>query len=208
MDTVTVNLSRAHLRAALCFAATNDVRYYLNGVHVEVHGAKHFTVATDGEVLCAISGEDVECAGETAFTIPSEAVKAVKASGGPTVSVTFDAGAKSITVKDGPTQQQVRAVEGVFPPWRRVLPAEGQAPEGVVMNPALFGKMVPAAKALGKKPGAVWTHHSTGGAAVVQVIGVPEFVGVVMGLRPPKGGAPAFPNRSQFDRPQIANPLV
>lgn len=201
MSTITVNLSRAHLRAALVFSAEKDVRYYLMGVHVEVHDAKHFIVATDGSTLCAIVGQDDECKGSAVFTIPSGVLKAIKASIYPTVAVAFDPNTEMVTVKDIETVHTVKAVEGRFPDWRRVIPSAPTPGEQVVVNPALFSKAGAAAKALGKKPEAVWTHYASS-AAVVQVQGAPEFVGVVMGMRAPiETGAPAFPDRSMFDRP-------
>lgn len=59
MNTFTITITRAQLRAALIFAADKDIRYYLNAVLLEVGECGDCRlVAADGHRIAVLSAGD------------------------------------------------------------------------------------------------------------------------------------------------------
>jgi len=171
-------LNTSHLRAAACCSCDRDVRYYLNGVLVEVRATETRCVATNGE--CAAVLRDLVVSGVQEelpdVIIPSEAIKLVLSRPGNTAVLEFDNGKWSLAgISFAP-------VDGTFPPYRRIIPSQhsGEAAQFSLNLLARFGKI---AKALGVRSNPVIRHNGEG-AAQVQIIGREgEFVGVIMPLR-------------------------
>lgn len=109
-----MHIQADHLRAVLLAAGKQDIRYYLNGVHV--NGAH--IVGTDGNRCHAVAhGQEFEGA---PFTIPRASVEmALKGWKPETIMVTNDRiGNVAFT-----------GVDGVFPDYRRILMAGSALPE-------------------------------------------------------------------------------
>ena len=105
-----------------CFVAmaNQDVRYFLNGMHVALNNGNLDVVATDGHRLNSASlnatGNDI------AVTIPRDCVKPVMG-----VldcdSATIGISDSSIQVSDGPRTVTVKLIDGKYPDYNRVIPS-------------------------------------------------------------------------------------
>jgi len=108
------------------FSARQDVRYYLNGVHLLADGANMLAVATDGHRLICVTARDlIDLDGVLANTnliVPASAfaqigkltgTEAVLAAGPNAISLTDEAG----------TALVVKLVDGEYPQWRKVVPS-------------------------------------------------------------------------------------
>ncbi len=137
MYTLTVSL--ATLRAARTHAATNDVRYYLQGVYLDTAAGK--VVATDGHRLFVANARGVK-SNYPAVIIPNETIDAAlkqftgeyargKSLGAVDVTVTVDESHLAIGTPTGSVTG--KALDGRFPEWRRVVP-----------KPDAIGAQVPA----------------------------------------------------------------
>jgi DNA polymerase-3 subunit beta len=164
-----------HLRAAACCAAAADVRYYLNGVYIEVRATETRCVATTGEIA-AVLRQRVHQDAMPEVIVPNEAVKLALTRKTEVLTLTFEDGKWSLG------GIFFTPVDGKFPPYRRIIPvqASGLAGHYDVQLLAAFAKL---AKALGAK-GTPVIRQNGEGAAQVQLVGfTEEFVGVIMPLR-------------------------
>lgn len=127
---IKITFDARTLKAALICTSTDETRYYLKGVAVQLDGDKLFIVATDGHRLIAMQPEftierdDTDPANRADFgsvIIPADIVKNLKlARGIDDCTLTIDAGKGEIEHAG----QSVRFgfVDGTFPDWRRVIP--------------------------------------------------------------------------------------
>lgn len=126
-DGKQINLPGADLRTLLdatAFAmATRDVRYYLNGLRIEVSDGMIHVVGTDGHRLATAStatdSENLTC------IIPRDAVLAASKlvanhKGDATITVT----ASSVDVDIDGCALTSKLIDGKFPDWRRVIPKD------------------------------------------------------------------------------------
>lgn len=127
---VTAQLPSERLRELLertHFAmAQQDVRFYLNGLLLEVHDGRLRVVATDGHRLALCEAE-----GRTGGTeelpvqaiVPREAVlELMRVLGGGAPEVQIEIGAQSLRATVGEVRLSTRLVEGRFPEYERVIP--------------------------------------------------------------------------------------
>lgn len=123
--TITLTRTRTQLRAALIFAADKDIRYYLNGVMLQVGECGDCRlVATDGHRLAVLAVGDHPGATPGEYIIPRDALKAVKRASranSAAVAVQIDGG--RVMIADG---ADIIAggllIDGTFPDWQRVCP--------------------------------------------------------------------------------------
>jgi DNA polymerase III sliding clamp (beta) subunit (PCNA family) len=134
-----LTVSLAYLRAARTHAATNDLRYYLQGVYLDTGAGK--IVATDGHRLFVANARGVKSAYPSVI-IPNETLDAAlqqfrgeyargKNLGGVEVKITIDGTHIAIDTPTGSVTG--KALDGTFPEWRRVVP-----------KPEDIGEQVPA----------------------------------------------------------------
>ncbi|MFY3682081.1 hypothetical protein ACOTD7_20755 [Achromobacter xylosoxidans] len=193
MTNPAIQIERAALKAASRIMARSDIRYYLNGVYVEATPTETIIAATDGHRLLALHAfaeNDVQEA--AALIIPGEVVKRI-------IDGSLKA-VRQITLTQVSDEKWVaplhqwgveltfRPVEGIFPDWRKVIPAKASG-QPANINPDYLAAFQAAAYDLCGKPGRrarVATgievrQNGTGGALVFapssHTIG---FVGVVM----------------------------
>ena len=126
---IKITFDARTLKAALICTSTDETRYYLKGVAVQLDGNQLFIVATDGHRLiamqppCEISG-DTTGSDRAAFgsvIIPADIIKNLKlVRNVDECTLTID-GFKGELEHAG---QSVwfRFVDGTFPDWRRVIP--------------------------------------------------------------------------------------
>jgi hypothetical protein len=137
----TLTVSLATLRAARTHSADKDVRYYLCGVYLDTKAGK--VVATDGHRMLVANARGVKVDAPPVI-IPNDLLDAAlkqfggeyargKALGAVDVAVTVDGVQLTITTPTG--QVFGKALEGVFPDWRRVVP---KADEVATFAPAVL----------------------------------------------------------------------
>lgn len=134
-------LELLHVRAAAECAGRQDIRYYLNGVCVELHPSAVILVATDGHRLLAArdSGEAPTfegCAGPLRFFVENDALVQIISTFGksklPRFAFAFDLSTGMVEFTGG-AGLRISISAGTdtaasFPSWRRVVPAK---PSGV-----------------------------------------------------------------------------
>jgi DNA polymerase-3 subunit beta len=105
------------------FASTDETRYVLNSIRVDVEeSGKPCLVSTDGRRLCALSVPSFPL--ETSVTLPLlkfllwNKLEPACALG---------CGENRFQIQTGPWTLQGRLIDGVFPNWRQVVPAQGGA---------------------------------------------------------------------------------
>lgn len=169
-----VTLNAKHLKAALCCAAGNDIRYYLNGLLVEVKPSEIRIAATDGHCVAVF-----RTAGNTGHM-----VDVIIPSGAVTLALSGKAAALELECEGN--QWRLGAaiftpINGVFPDYRRIIPCEHSG-ESSQFNVDLLGKFRKIGKALGHKTQPI-VRHNGDGAAQVQFYGDHDFVGVLAPMR-------------------------
>lgn len=199
-----VSLPRSVLRAAVRFAAKNDIRYYLNGVLVECHRCVAYVVGTNGHFLGIGRVERDANNGDTgtgSFIIPREFLEKMKlprrlSDGGMvqiTVSDLAESGAGRFTIADvfEGTEISGATLDGRFPDWRHVIPdkVSGEAAQYSAEYLALMAK---AASDLGYHgPGNGYSLGQNGRAsALVTFYSLREFLAVIMPVRDDAPTAP------------------
>lgn len=127
-----VSISIQALKAVSMFAAEKDVRYYLNGIHVEFNGDFVRVVATNGHILGVwreTENDEFQNEGSGSFIIPNENVKEIarwkfsKYAKNPIVTFSSDDG-KEFRAMCADKGAIFHAIDGRFPDWRRVIPAQ------------------------------------------------------------------------------------
>lgn len=112
-----------YLKALALLAPKKDSRTHLLGVHVEVKGSQAILVATDGAVLGALRLILTEEFEQHSFTIPLSLLTMITAKDEVTVAYTKEKqGPGTVTLTQSGKVLAGRAVEGTYPPFRRVIP--------------------------------------------------------------------------------------
>lgn len=167
------------IKAGVLSALTNlsgkkDIRYYLNGVLVEVKDKTLRLVATDGHVMGIYQQELEEPSEAMRLVIPNEVI------------AKLDKKTTNTLVCD---QDQWRVdninfapIDGQYPDYMRVLPSKITG-EVAQFNPDFIARFAKVAKALSSKFAVpIIAHNGTSGALVD--IGLPlNFVGIMMPIR-------------------------
>jgi hypothetical protein len=131
---------RTHLAAVSHFMAVKDIRYYLNGLYVEMLAGETRLVATDGTVLGA-TRHAVDNAHLGQVIVPAATVAlAVKMPG---EFLVLERGAGGNWYLAG---IPFTPVDGLFPSYRRVIPSTWSGAAGHY-NPELLMRFVKAARA-------------------------------------------------------------
>jgi hypothetical protein len=197
-----ITVSRNELLAALLFASTDESRYTLNSVCVQVkRGSKPIIVATDGRrlaVIKTVADQVDEFTESHDLLLCSEFVRPIcalsKTLGGklfPWVQFGITPGSKRVTVELVGAGLVLHAdrnavVEGAYPKWELALPQKskhGRTPiTDMGINAELVGDFAKASKILECKNGPVVQMNLVGKEAAVEVkiIGAENFYGLVM----------------------------
>lgn len=214
---------RAEIIAALkLFAADNDVRFYLNGINLEIGRKETRLVATDGVMLGCFRVEseqpDVD-APLTNIIIPNDLLKPIKAKGmveiliGPLETKKDAKGeevpvssARPVTLTYADVSMSSKTLDGIFPDWRRAIPSKVSG-EAAQFDPAYVGLLAKVAAALYGKSKYVGIGFNGDDAALLD-FGDENFVGVLMPLRPDVVTAPRTPPDWWADSLRIATDPV
>jgi DNA polymerase III sliding clamp (beta) subunit (PCNA family) len=120
MANVNATIDIKTLKALMLFAGKSDIRFYLNGLHIEQSATGTVAVATNGHVI-AIARIDSDCYAPATMIVHRQYIDAIKTK----YAVTFtqnDAATVSIQTADGKITMPL--VDGRFPDWRRVVSAK------------------------------------------------------------------------------------
>lgn len=123
MPELVITIPENYLDAIRLFVAKNDIRYYLNGVLVEVHEHSVRLVATNGHILAVANIPSDNAVGEPLHVLlPPELLDA--APKGKPLSLRFVANngrVVTILTDDGRT---FSSIDGRFPLYEKVIPSE------------------------------------------------------------------------------------
>lgn len=183
-----ITITHDAIKALLLIAPKADIRYYLNGLCVDVRNGAATLVATDGHRLLAVpvTADNVEGASDGQYIIPRDvldAVKPVKVTRGDTLPLTIEIVETRITIT-GATTATSPTVDGTYPDWRRVTPTSANN-EPAQFNSDYLGSFGKVAELLGAKTKTGVTaviHHNGTGAALV-TFPCSEAIGVIMPCR-------------------------
>lgn len=174
------------LKALLLVAPKQDIRYYLNGVLVDVRAQDVTLVSTNGAVLLAVPYPD-NIEGDRLigqWIIPREALEVVKPCkvGRATLPITVEINADGATTIAGATTTTTKPIDGRYPDWRRAVPG-GASLEVAQFDPALVATFGDVHSLLGGsekfKP---VIHHNGNDGALVSGLGR-DALGAIMPLR-------------------------
>jgi len=201
---------RAEIIAVLkLFAADKDIRFYLNGINLEIGATESRLVATNGHILGCFRVEseqpDVD-APLTNIIIPNDLLKPIKPTGLVEITIgeleTKDNGkgeevpvsnARPVTLTYAGLSMSGKTVDGRFPDFRRVIPSKvsGQPAQ---FDPRLIGTLAKAWSILhgGKGPHCVGLGFNGNDVALI-TLADENFVGVIMPMSPRANTAPETP---------------
>lgn len=204
MLTAQINLKT--IAAVSLAASTDETRYYLKGVFLEVARDGVTYIATDGHVLLASHealADDAErntlCG---TFIIPigiCRAKRDKRESALATLQGESVTSAALTIAKDDGTATRFKVIDGTFPNWRRVVPGTSSNPfapltastfaqacdnKAPQFNPTLLAVMQKFSLAMGDK-GVPYVHYSDAGSPAPITFGpdAGESFGIVMPVR-------------------------
>lgn len=178
------------------FKATNDVRYYLNGVFVSPHPEKGVILAaTDGHTMVIIHDPDGSCDSEQIFPLSKPLVaaskKRLKGLGKPAAVELIGHTAfirtfmpqdfnSEITSNDTYVEHN-KAIEGNFPRISKFISEEKPTPCFIAINPSYCARVDKVGKALGyrEETGAVWYTYGEKNNVVVD-LSIPDDVKIII----------------------------
>ena len=182
-ETMQVNLK--YLQSlAKHIAPKSDIRYYLNGVLLEVTAAGRFYVATDGHKLVAIreARQEGDTIGE--WIIPRDVIlgiKIQKAGRNPVEHAELEIDGAKAKLDYCGTGAVFAFVDGKFPDWRRVVP-QTLSGELAQFNLELLSRIDDIRKAFGRNACDATIHHN--GKSCAQITGLhPDALMLVMPCR-------------------------
>lgn len=160
-STVTLEMSQGKLRSMLASiehaAGKNDTRVFLNGILFDINGGKLHCVATNGHRL-ATTCMDIAYLSEMKMILPNKAVsellKSLSDSDDEMMELSLTQ--KVAAFKIGNIAIISKLIDGKFPDWRRVVPAEG---------PSVISLPVKEARASFARASIV-LNNRTGGASI------------------------------------------
>ena len=117
--------------------SSDETRYVLNGVYMSFKGNKLTVVATDGRRLALIERDvDVPKGGEAELILPTKAVGELQRLLGDKGDAKLSVGENQIIISLDGTTLVTKLIEGTYPNFRQVIPAE--AKERVQLERELF----------------------------------------------------------------------
>lgn len=184
-----ITIKHDAIKALLVIAPRSDIRYYLNGVCVDVRNGATTLVATDGHRLLAVPvpADDVEGATDGQYILPRlalDSVKPVKVPRGDTLPIAIEIVGTQVIIT-GATTATSPTTDGRFPDWRRVVPASASNVPGHYNLAYLgdWGKVAELLGASGKGSGVTAVIHHNGNDAALVTFPISDALGVVMPCR-------------------------
>lgn len=187
-----IKFSSKYLPSLMKFMAKTDIRYYLNGIHIEpAEGGGAILVATDGHRMLIIKDKDAMCESEVTFNIEQSAARFCKLDRAG--KVTIDLETQRLTVLNEHDlelflQPGKCIIMGKFPDWRRVIPDFTKLTNQFqdFVKPSYLADAVMAHPMSGKYALGygvrIWQERKDT-ALIVQYSEYPEYLGIIMPLR-------------------------
>lgn len=187
---VKITVPAKYIAVLKLFAGNKNVRYYLNGINLEISATGTRLVGTDGHrlgVFCVQDAEWLPVPEPLADAIiPNELLTGIKPTKG-SVTITIgpqEAGTNSrpVVLEQDDSTISGKTIDGKYPAYRRVIPRKVSG-EAAQFNANYIGDLGKASRILhGKTYPNVNIGHNGPGAALIS-FGIEEFVGVLMPLR-------------------------
>jgi hypothetical protein len=180
------------IKAAAFGASTEQTRPYLHGVNLQGDSRGIIATSTNGHLLITIRASDKPVAEPFDITIPSDAIKSMKA-GKPEASIRMGAeGMWHIQTDKG--LFTFTPLDFTFPVWRRVIPSIPETRTLARYNPELLMTFVKAAKVFGLSPTSIEAWQNGENAAFVKIFSdYDQGFGVVTPFRGCMDYAPLLP---------------
>jgi DNA polymerase III sliding clamp (beta) subunit (PCNA family) len=184
------SIQRNQLKAMSRLAATSDIRYYLNGLHVVQDNRGTYIEATNGHMLGRLLIDETPIANPCSVIMPLESVKTLAATGKKgreTVCFTVD-GVKISAINPQGETMIFQAIEGKFPDCDRVVPTltSDSGLEPSTYNPEYIAAFYDCANDLrGRKATGISVQIKQRGndSGIVNIDSEPLFVGIIMPMR-------------------------
>lgn len=184
------SILRKQLKAMSRLAATNDLRYYLNGLHIVQDNRGTYIEATNGHILGRLLIDETPVANPCSVILPLESVKNLAATGKKgKENLCFTVEGVKITVITAMSETMTfQAIEGKFPDCDRVIPTltSNKGLEQSTYNPDYISAFHDCANDLrGYKTSNVTVQILQRGndSGLVNIDSEPLFVGVIMPMR-------------------------
>lgn len=184
-----------------CFSGKKDVRYYLNGINLEIGATESRLIAANGALLGCFRVEYAQSKIDS-IIIPNHLLSHVKGKGRVGITVgPLEAPkkgepqslARPLKVTCGEVLMEGNTLDGRFPDWRRLIPSKVSG-EPAQYDLALLSLLAKAYTTLhGAKNGIRVGIGYNGGDAALVSLNDPDFVGVLMPWRPGVTPTPRTP---------------
>lgn len=191
----SIQINRKHLLSMLNLSGKKDIRYYLNGVCLELHSNMALLVACDGHCLGALRIEysNDSLTQPVQFIIPNETIEMLKSSKNINVELNIDEGLTNFD-----NMITFKMIDGKFPDFRRVFPKKCSG-EVSQFDPNIVMQLRKTVDGIYGKKEHIEISHNGGDSALVSVVEHSQFFGVIMPLRTRKtgeilSGAPSWLN--------------
>lgn len=191
MTTTQFNLDLNLLKFINTAAGKEERRPYLKGVFVEVRTNGVHLTATNGYILLSSFTEtqtNVEEGTTVSFIVPSKTIEQIKAKKDCTLCVCYGEQTNIIELVNKDGTQLVKAVEGTYPDWRRVIPlkpSEGELGIHANFNWECLATIQKAAKLIcnAKHPFIALGGYGSGQAHFLSIPSDHKVFGVIMPMR-------------------------
>ena len=184
------------LNAMLVLAAKKDIRYYLNGLHIEFTPEFTRVIACDGHKLGiyqkAVDSFNIGCG---SITIPREVIENLPKNAGLLEFTQIDANLWQLTA--GSVSLKFAPCDSKYPDFRRVVDqANKTSGEAAGFNLDYLNQFEKCGNLLAgrkiKVGNRVRIHHNGQNGALITLNGLPNFAGIVMPLRDSVGSSGAL----------------
>jgi DNA polymerase-3 subunit beta len=187
-------IKQSTLDAMLVLAAKKDIRYYLNGLHIEFNREFTRVIACDGHKL-GIFQAAAENTGMGALTIPREVIEGLPKKCHILAFSQIDANLWQIDT--GAAVIKFAPCDSKYPDFRRVVnQADKTSGEAAGFNLTYLNEFEKAGNLLAgsklKVGNRVRIHHNGQNGALITLNGLPNFAGVLMPLRDSVGSSGAL----------------
>jgi len=146
MANVNTTIDIKTLKALILFAGNKDIRFYINGLHIEQGAGGTLAVATNGHAI-AIARIDSEANEPATMTIHRQYIDAIKTKYAVTFTQNDDA---TVSIQTADSKIAVPLIDGIFPDWRRVVSAK-QSGETAYFHPDYAAMIDKAGQIIGKR---------------------------------------------------------
>ena len=184
------SILRKQLKAMSRLAATSDIRYYLNGLHVVQNNRGTYIEATNGHMLGRLLIDETPIENPCSVILPLESVKSLAATGKKgKENLCFTVDGVKVSVITSTSETMIfQALEGTFPDCDRVVPTltSDKGLEQSTYNPEYIQAFADCANDLrGYKTSNITVQIKQRGndSGIVNIDSDSLFVGIIMPMR-------------------------